>query len=204
MSNYKKHFHRELEILKRDLKEEDSLMIEDYIEVIDNICDIASSQGHSGGSAPYNANILANTIKSVLLFKPLSPITGDISEWNHTGDGSFQNNRLSSVFKESADGKPYYLDAITWQGEDDFDTFGGTIGGITSRQYIKLPFTPKTFYIHVRRELVDESNPVHQDHKKDWVSCRSGYYVYFIKDIDELDAVKEYYDFPYTQGKLVE
>ena len=196
MSNLQKHWEKELQILQNN--NGDDLVIKDYIPLIEQIINIFSEQGHSGGSAPFYVNAIANTIKRALLFEPLSEIYGDDSEWvDVMGDDVFQNNRLSSVFKHGFDGKPYYLDAITWQGEDKWDTFHGTVEGVTSRQFIKLPFTPKNFYINVRRELYDENNPVHQV-SDDVVDCGSGTYVYFIKDKKELDKVWEIYE-PFVQ-----
>ena len=105
---------------------------------------VFSDQGHSGMSAP----MVVSLFSQLANFKPINPITGADDEWTEVGGDTYQNNRLSSVFKKGKDGKPYYLDAIVWRCEDG-SAFTGTVGDITSRQFIKLPFLPKTFYVDV-------------------------------------------------------
>lgn len=179
-SNYEKRFDIELEILRKQNKDEGTLLIEDFIPVIRRAIRVFSRQGHSGGSAPYYAEALSNTLKNVLLFKPLSQVTGHESEWSDdTGEGVFQNKRVSALFKDNKGA--YYLDAIIWSGEEEWDTFSGTVEDIKSRQYVKFPFTPKTFYIDVIRTKVDD----------DSVGDRS--YIYSIKDKKQLEEVFKYY-----------
>ena len=110
------------------------------------LIEVFAKQGHSGMSAP----MVVNIFKDLANFKPINAIKGTDDEWVEVSDGTFQNKRLSAVFKEGKDGKPYYLDAIVWQYEDG-GAFTGTVEGITSRQYIKLPFLPKTFYVKVTK-----------------------------------------------------
>jgi len=74
-----------------------------------------SDEGHSGFSAPYAINI----IKKVLMFKPLSPLTGEDDEWTNVRDYGdnphYQNKRLSSVFKD-ANGDVYNIDGkVFWE-----------------------------------------------------------------------------------------
>lgn len=197
-----KHFWDELEILRSENTSGEPLIIDDYVGVIEQIIEIFDSQGHSGFSASYYASTLSNTIKKVLMFKTLSPITGKDYEWNNVsefhGKITYQNNREHAVFKDE-EGNAHYLDAIIFQGEDDYDTFTGSVGGIYSSQYIKsFPFTPKQFTVHVYRELYDKENPKHQN-CSDVVECGSGTYAYFIKDPNELLEVAEYYDMVKTQ-----
>jgi hypothetical protein len=193
------HFEEELKILEKTVdptEEDNDLIIRDYIPAIREILKIAAKQGHSGMSIQYYAASIANTIKNALLLKPLSPLTGEDSEWViHDCDGMYaQNNRNSAIFKDEKDSKPYFLDAIIFQGEDEYDTFSGSVGGISSRQYIKsFPFTAKTFYIDVYRELYDPKKHGEGDGVEVSV-CGDGDYVYFIKDEKQLDEVWEYYD----------
>ena len=198
-----KHFWDELEILRSENTSGEPLIIDDYVGCIEDIIEIFASQGHSGFSASCYANALSNTIKKVLMRKTLSPLTGKDYEWNdvsgwHDGKITYQNNRDCAVFKDG-DGNAHYLDAIIFQGEDDYDTFTGTVGIISSSQYIKaFPFTPKRFTVHVYRELYDKENPKHQE-CSDIVECGSGTYAYFIKDHNELNEVAEYYDMEKTK-----
>jgi hypothetical protein len=135
-----------------------------------------SKQGHSGSSAPYCINMF----KKLASFEPLSPISCKDFEWTEVSDNTFQNKRLSSVFKNGVDGNPYYLYAITWRNQHGqtytgsaFDKLGKSI---KSSQSIKIPFTPKTFYVDVIEKEVA---------KDDWE--------FYIKDESQLSAVFEYY-----------
>ncbi len=200
-SNTMRYAQQELGILCKTAGTEpdDRPVIEEFIPEMLALIDKFGNSGQSGGSAPYTANAICSTLKKLMLQKPICPITGIDEEWCNTiGDGSvYQNNRDGAIFKKGIDEKPYYLDAVVWKGDiegesgNDWDTFSGTLWGITSRQYIKsFPFTPKTFYIDVTRVPYDPSiHPVNES-----VSCGTGEFVYFIKDVKQLDVVWEYYD----------
>lgn len=182
MTNTYNHAQRELDILVKSNTDPDNKpIIEEFIPEILELCKKFGNSGQSGGSAPYVANAISSAIKKLLLFNPICPITGLDEEWTEDSfdnDDTYQNNRLSSVFKKGKDGKAYFLDAIVWQGEEEYDTFTGTINGITSRQYIKsFPFEPKTFYIDVVKDF-----------------NIAGKYVYKIKDENQLSEVFDYYD----------
>ena len=61
-----------------------------------------SAEGHSGYSASYALGVL----KKLLAFEPLTPLTGEDSEWTDVtaesgGNVMYQNKRLSSVFKDN-------------------------------------------------------------------------------------------------------
>jgi len=194
MSNTMKHFDRELKIMQDKLEEGDKLIIQDYIPSIRKILKICVGQGHSGMSIHPYANAMGRTIKNAMLMQPLSPITGDDSEWTEVGEtipDTSQNKRCSAVFKTNKTGKSHYLDAVVFQGEDKHDSFTGQVEDIRSRQYVKFPFTPKTFYINVVREKYAESK---HGNKAKATSCGDGDYVYFIKDRKQLEEVFEYYD----------
>lgn len=190
----KKHFEDELEILRAYVEEEgkgkekNDLVIEDFIPDIYSIIEKFSKQRHSGFSASAYANILSDTLKKILLFQPISPITGNDSEWmdvaEEDGKDLFQNKRCSALFKVGKDGKPYYLDAIVFKGEMEYDTFtSNDMGGISSRQYIRLPFTPKTFYIDVITKKINDEEME-----------------YILKDKNQLIEVAQYYDMEKVDG----
>lgn len=197
MGNFKKHFEKELKILESSLKEGESLIISDFVDDIYNIIDKFEKQGHSGGSAPYSAEVLSSTIKRILTWQTLSDLTGADDEWNEitkecAGHTTFQNIRNSAVFKHGEEHRPYYLDAIIFQGEDEWDTFTGTVEDVRSKQYFLFPFTPKKFYIDVYREPYDPKKPEHE--KLNYTRCADGDYVYRIKDREQLRAVEEVYE----------
>jgi hypothetical protein len=126
--------------------------------------------------------------------EPLAPILCTDDEWNDTsdtwngGDSHFQNNRLSSIFKEGKDGKPYYLDAIVWKNQKGITYTGGAFNSkgekIKSMQAIKLPFQLKTFYIDV---FDYEIGP------DDWESK--------IVDESQLEEVWKYYENPIREKR---
>ena len=190
------HFEHELKIMNTNLNKGDRLVIQDYIPAIRNILEVAGKQGHSGGSIHAYTNVLCNTIRNAMLQNPLSPIMGNKSEWidvteNKRGRNQYQNNRCSAIFRDGARGKAYYLDAITFQGEEEHDTFTGVVEDIRSRQYIKkFPFSPREFYIDVIKEKYDEVKHGRDAHV---ITCNTGDYVYFIEDRDQLKEVWKYY-----------
>ena len=74
-----------------------------------------AEEGHSGFSADYAISILTKLMD----FKPLSPLTGEDSEWTNVRDYGpephYQNKRRSSVFKD-ADGSCYDIDGkVFWE-----------------------------------------------------------------------------------------
>jgi hypothetical protein len=204
-SNYMKHFERELKILQDSLKPEDgNLLINPYIKDIKRIIRKFGREGHSGGSAPYGAGALSRTIKDTLLFMPLSPITGEDSEWMDVkeamgGKPYYQNNRLGSVFKDGKDGKPHYNEAVIFRGKNDVCFTGGDVAladgrTIGSSQFIKLPFIPKSFYIDViETEWADKDEKVKKEGGGWWTSV--------VKDESQLKEVEEYYDVVYKEAE---
>jgi len=195
MTNTQSHAKRELDIL---VKTTPDAIIRDFIPEILALCEAFGKSGQSGGSAPYTAGALSQAIKKLCLHQPICPITGIDEEWNDIGvslnrsepTDEYQNNRCSNIFKKGKNGRAYFLDAIVWQGEDDYDTFTGSINGISSRQYIKsFPFEPRTFYVNVVRDFNVEGLE-----EKNIIETRLGRYTYNIKDMSQLDEVFEYYD----------
>lgn len=117
---------------------------------------VFSKQGHSGFSAPR----VASLFKQLADYKPLKSIICDDNEWGEVSDGLFQNKRCHAVFKEGKNEKPYYLDAIVWRDKEG-STWTGTAkdkngNEIRSRQFIKLPFRPKTFYVDVIDHIIKD------------------------------------------------
>lgn len=144
------------------------------------LLEVVSKQGHSGFSIGYVVSYFSKLAK----FEPLSPILCTDDEWNEVTDNTYQNNRLSSVFKEK-DGKPYYLDAIVWRDQTG-SCFTGTVEGITSKQTIKLPFVPKTFYVDVESYEVCKETGVRE--------IGSGWWESKIVNKSQLIPVFEYYE----------
>lgn len=177
--------HAKVELESAGLFDEDSdyggLLGKAVLELVE----VFSNQGHSGMSA----SIVRNIFNKVADFKPLGPLTGEDKEWADSCDGEmFQNKRCSAVFKDGKEGTPYYLDAIVWRGGDYDDSFTGSVEEFQSRQFLKFPFVPKTFYIDV---VKTEFNPeVDKDH---YEADDGSKYVYRIKDRKQLEKVWEHY-----------
>lgn len=151
---------RELEILTADFNPENPPIVMQFVEPILELCDAFGKSGQSGGSAAFVIEIIAGTLKSLMAQKPIAPISGDDNEWIDqteacNGNITFQNNRLSSVFKHDV-GPAYYTDAVVFK-DSTGRTFTASSGAllkdgtrIHNRQNITFPFKAKTFYIDVR------------------------------------------------------
>lgn len=74
-------------------------------EAILDLIKLFDSQGHSGFTAPYTVRVF----KRLAMFKPLTPLTGEDSEWDEIRPGFYQNKRYTAVFKEK-DGKTHNSD----------------------------------------------------------------------------------------------
>jgi len=196
-----KYFENELKILRKN-NPDSELVIEDFIPEIKSIIEKFSKQGHSGMSAGMYANTLSSSIKKILLYEPLSPLNDNDDEWDNSIDSNtYQHTRDSSIFKHGKDGKSSYLNAIVWQGEEDWDTFAGTVEGISSSQYIKFPFTPKRFYVDVIRvyDTLENINKLGYNYIETDYEDKDGnkiteYYYTKIKDKNQLLKVSKTYD----------
>jgi hypothetical protein len=193
-------------LLDKAEKDGKSLLIAEFVPEIEALVDKFGQSGQSGASAPFTAGAIVDTIKKMLAHEPLGEgIECTDDEWNDCSmyedtepeKGTYQNNRLSSVFKEGKEGKPYYLNAIVWKAEGKNYAFTGRVAlsegseeEIGSFQYIKnLPFKPKTFTIDVKekeyRKLKDGSLVEEED---------GGWWESWLADPKQLDQVWEYYD----------
>ncbi len=89
---------------------------------------------------------------------------------------------INQLRKDSKDGNAYFTDAIIFLGESDKETFRGVIDGISSSQYVSFPFVPRTFYVDVKRDLIDTN----KEYKNELD-------IYSIKDKEQLKEIWEYY-----------
>ncbi len=161
--NMERYALHELELLKA--KHGDGLTVGMFIPEIVALVAAFGRSGQSGGSAPFAANHVRNVLSNLMSFKPLTPLTGADDEWIDQseacgGEPLWQNNRFGSVFK-GADGRSYYSDAIMWFDTDSDQYFHGTVGGISSRQYITFPYEPRSMIVRVNR-LPTEDPDDHQ------------------------------------------
>lgn len=188
-------------------KEGKTPLIADFVPEIEALVDKFGQSGQSGGSAPFTAGAIVDTIKKMLAREPLGEgIMCTEDEWNDCsmyedaapGTGTYQNNRLSSVFKQGKDGKPYFLNAIVFKPIGKDYTFTGNSVALTegseetigSMHYIKsLPFQPKTFVIDVEEKeyrKLEDGSLVEEEGGGWWES--------WLADPKHLDQVWEYYE----------
>ena len=108
MSNLVEWAKSELDRLVKDDDELQKAINKDILEIVEKF----SEQGHSGFSASYTLSI----IKRLLDWKPITPLTGEESEWNDVpsyddGSNTQQNKRCSAVFRKNFDNSTaYYID----------------------------------------------------------------------------------------------
>jgi hypothetical protein len=152
--SYKAHAMREFKAagwLNEDGSFEDKAQ-ECICNQILELLELFSSHGHSGSTAPYAAQIFHD----LALFKTIVPLNGTPDEWNEVGDGIFQNNRCSHVFKEEGrfGGQAYDINAIIfWEWHVNTETGERHPVYFTcgeSHQPITFPYTPTS--IHKERK----------------------------------------------------
>ena len=103
-------------------------------------------QGHSGLTASYALGIL----NRLLRWTPLTPLTGEDSEWNDVGDGFEQNNRCSRVFRRGKDNATAYdMDGKIFS--DD----GGETWYTNSESHVPITF-PYEVPLHPEKVLVEK------------------------------------------------
>ena len=117
------------------------------------LLEVFSDEGHSGSSAPYAINVF----KTLAMFEPLVPLTGEDWEWTEVSDGTFQNKRCSHVFKQADrfDGQAYDIDGIifyNWYKNENGEKSKSYFTGKESCVPITFPYTPTKEY----KEWIEE------------------------------------------------
>jgi|688.fasta_scaffold75212_4 hypothetical protein len=199
-------------LLKNAESRGETPIIKEFVPEVMALVKKFADSGQSGGSAPFTTSVIVQVIEKLLKQEPLGGVENTDDEWNdisihedkELGKGSFQNNRLSSVFKEGKEGQPYYLDAIVWKPVGKDYTFTGRVSlkegsgeEIGSMHYIKkFPFQPKTFVI----EVYEKEYRKNKDGSLT-LEDGGGWWESWIKDPKQLDEVWEYYDKRETKKK---
>ena len=99
---------------------------------------VFGAQGHSGMSVPLALDLFSKLASH----EPLTPLSGDDGEWVDVGDGVFQNNRASNVFKD-ADGSAYQIDGIVfweWFTDEDGEKSKVSFTSKDSRVPVTFPY----------------------------------------------------------------
>lgn len=149
MSNLVDFARKELTLAgwyKEDADPMDTWMANHIIDLVEEF----SKGGHSG----FSASIARSLFSSLSNYDPITPLTGEDSEWNHIHkdmysgdyDDLYQNNRCSHVFKEVTNGKEYVYDseAIIFKDKD-----GTCFTSADSRREITFPYRPVKEYVDV-------------------------------------------------------
>ena len=142
MSNTLNHAKRELALLGykpiEDLPENDpnKWIQESILELIE----VFGKQGHSGSSAPY----VIGMFFKLASFEPISPLTGEDSEWEKIDFQTFQNVRCSRVFKNINTGAVYDVQGKVFEEPD-----GSRFANNDSIVDITFPYTPNTVVVKV-------------------------------------------------------
>lgn len=132
MSNLRKHAEIELAAAKAGETLYGALLPESVLELID----VFAKQGHSGMSG----NICLQLFEKVARFEPLSPLTGEDSEWSEVSPGIFQNRRCPHVFRENGQ-------AYDGEGRIFRDPDGACFTNRDSRVPVTFPYWPKSEYV---------------------------------------------------------
>ena len=113
-----------------------------------------SLEGHSGASAEY----ASSRLNRLLRFKPITPLTGKDEEWNKVDDTTWQNVRMSSVFKKrNANGEV----VCKWNGAYVFVEPSGsayTTGPYSSMVIKEFPWMPpkNPYYVEVPADATED------------------------------------------------
>lgn len=139
MSNLVNYAKSELALIgmTSDSKDEGNRMMYDHII---HMVEEFSNEGHSGFSASY----AVKTLNKLLSFEPLTPLTGEDSEWEEVSFGLFQNKRCSHVFKDESG-------VYDSTGKVFVDPDGGSYTSRDSRVNITFPYTPRVEYVNVKK-----------------------------------------------------
>ena len=205
MTNTQKFAKQELDILAATVPD---AIVTPFSKEILALCEAFGKSGQSGGSAPYTANAISQAVKKLLLQEPICDVTGHESEWYNVsemvgdddGTVTFQNKRCGALFKEGANARAHYLDAIVWKGEESWDTFTGSVyiddkdfELISSSQYVRFPFKPKTFYIDVVRVPISKEEAERRELHYIEDGFNECYYT-VLKNPKQLQQVFKHYD----------
>jgi len=142
MSRLVDHAKRELEILGNG---------PDFDEHILEMVGTFAGAGHSGFSAAYAIEVITKLLK----FEPLSPLTGEESEWESMVEGISLNKRCSRVFKKvNANYMP--TEVYDSQGKVFLDKDGLAYTSNESLTSITFPYTPHTEIVEFSAEDLND------------------------------------------------
>lgn len=128
-SNLVKHAFAEFKILGWDKNEDEQ---KDICKNILQLLRVFAAQDHSR----FNGSYLLSLFNKLAKFNPISPLTGEDSEWVEISTEVYQNRRDSSVFKDGKHGAAYWIEGIIFR-----DKNGCSYTSKNSRFFIQFPWT---------------------------------------------------------------
>lgn len=197
MGNLTEFALQELSILRETCPDHIALEFEDAILKL--VSDFAES-GQSGGSAPYTANAILETLKKLMAFEPASKITGNDEEWANSFNDVLQNTRCYGLFKKG--------DVCTFNNgivykEESGSSYTGRTNNISSMVEVKeFPFEPGYFYIDVYKIPLDFENTF-SDFFGFIEDADGSKWLYLIKDYSQLEKVREKYNLIYGKEPVL-
>lgn len=144
--NLLKYAEHELDLIGMTADNDDEMNLAMRKHILHMINEFAN-EGHSGFSAKYAMNLLTKLLR----YEPLTPLTGEDSEWTdvaeQNGGTLWQNKRCSRVFKDNngaydSEGKVFW----TWGKYEDGEPYKSYFTNRNSSVAITFPYTPKTVY----------------------------------------------------------
>lgn len=126
---------RELDRIPKDDEGMQDLINEQILELVE----VFVKQGHSGSTAPY----IAHAFNRLAMWKPLTPLTGEDSEWYEPEEygvdtNTQQNKRCTAVFRDNFDNSTArYIDGKIFSDDGGKSWYSGS-GSATP---VEFPFT---------------------------------------------------------------
>ena len=108
-----------------------------------DLIELFESQGHSGFTASYTVNVF----ERLAMFKPLTPLTGEESEWHEIAPGQYQNKRYSAVFKKK-DGKAYNIEGKIFTNDGGESWYSSKDSRIEINFPYIVPKEPEKVYLN--------------------------------------------------------
>ena len=149
MSLTLKHAKRELALLGYKLPEEYTDENDPNKWVCDNILELLEvfgKQGHSGQTAPY----VIGMFFKLASHEPITPLTGEDSEWEKVDFQTLQNIRCTRVFKNKNTGKIFDIQRKIFEEPD-----GARFVNNNSLVDITFPYMPRTEIVKVPKQEIE-------------------------------------------------
>ena len=173
MPSYLMVAKRELEmLLPTDKDESDNDYL--YQKMINNAVMELVEKFYEQGHSAFSASITASLFNKLAKNKPLSPLTGDDSEWGDEVDydGCQQNVRCYSVFRKNRDNSTAYdIDRFAFSDDDGNSWFsaGWLEDDLNLDNSVTFPYTPWHERIYVKRTSKDGEEDTYEIIKREIV-----------------------------------